>query len=151
MTSPSRDDWDAEDTRLRESAGDLEGLLARYVETIDGRCRAKIWNEYDAQDVAQRVLFRLWKELTSGKRYRAPFRVVVHQVIGWTIKGYFGAPAEPDPLDDRDAPTGGGLAEIRSALRLIACSQNSPRKSGASACCATSRASISQRSQRARV
>lgn len=116
-TSPSRDDWDAEDTRLRD-AGDLEDLLARYVETIDGRCRARIWNEYDAQDVAQRVLFRLWKELTSGKRYRAPFRVVVRQVIGWTIKAHFGAPGEPDPLDEWDAPTDGGFADVEERLTL---------------------------------
>ena len=46
------------------------------------------------------MLFRLWKELTAGKRYRAPFRVVVHQVIGWTIKEHFGGPAEPDALDE---------------------------------------------------
>jgi RNA polymerase sigma factor (sigma-70 family) len=116
-TSPSRDDWDAEDTRLRD-AGDLEGLLARYVESIDGRCRAKIWNEHNAQDVAQRVLFRLWNELTAGKRYRAPFRVVVHQVIGWTIKEHFGGPAEPDALDEWDARTDGGFGEIEERLTL---------------------------------
>jgi RNA polymerase sigma factor (sigma-70 family) len=116
-TSPSRDDWDAKDTRLRD-AGDLEGLLARYVESIDGRCRAKIWNEHNAQDVAQRVLFRLWNELTAGKRYRAPFRVVVHQVISWTIKEHFGGPAEPDALDEWDARTDGGFSEIEERLTL---------------------------------
>jgi RNA polymerase sigma factor (sigma-70 family) len=88
------------------------------VETIDGRCRARVWNEQDAQDVAQRVLLRLWKELTSGKRYRVPFRAAVHQVIGWTIKEHSAATREPDTLDDSDTPTGGGLAELEERLTL---------------------------------
>lgn len=88
------------------------------METIEGRCRARIWNEQEAQDVAQRVLFRLWKELSSGKRYGAPFRVVVHQVIGWTIRESFGAAAQPDPLVDWDSPTAGGLTELEERLTL---------------------------------
>lgn len=88
------------------------------METIDGRCRARVWNEQDAQDVAQRVLLRLWTELTSGKRYRVPFRAVVHQVIGWTIKGQSVAPREPDTLDALDAPTGGGVTEVEERLTL---------------------------------
>ena len=88
------------------------------METIDGRCRARVWNEQDAQDVAQRVLLRLWAELASGKRYRVPFRAVVHQVIGWTIKEHSVAPRAPDTLDELDAPTAGGLAELEERLTL---------------------------------
>ena len=57
----------------------------------------------DAYDVAQDVCLRLLRELQKGRRYPVPWRVVVHQVITWTIKGHFqkrgGDSAIPDGWD----------------------------------------------------
>ena len=38
---------------------------------------------------ASLVFVRLLRELTGGRRHRMPFRVVVHMVIGWTVKGIY--------------------------------------------------------------
>jgi RNA polymerase sigma factor (sigma-70 family) len=43
-----------------------------------------------SEDVAQNVKLRLLREFHRGKRYgETPYRVVVHQVIGWTLSEYF--------------------------------------------------------------
>ncbi len=39
--------------------------------------------------MAAEVAIRLLSELKRGRRYRVPFRVVVHKVIGWKIKEHF--------------------------------------------------------------
>jgi hypothetical protein len=46
------------------------------------RCRIKVRREDDAVAVAAEVAIRLLSELKRGRRYRVPFGVVVHQVIG---------------------------------------------------------------------
>ncbi len=83
---------DAEDTRLLE-----EGAYAQVVESYYGvildRCRARVRPEDQALAVAGDVAIRLLAELKRGRRYTVPFRVVVHQVIGWKIKEHF-APAK---------------------------------------------------------
>jgi len=99
---------DAEDIQfLRDQ--DIASLLAKYEPVITGRCVAKLRGSLDAEDVAQNVIVRLLGELRRGKTYRVPYRVVVHQVIGWTLKDYFeGRPTdlplpddwEPAELDD---------------------------------------------------
>ena len=52
---------------------------------------------------------RLWRELAGGKQYSVPFRVVVHQVIGWTLGDHFAGrpthlalPEGWDPADPSD-------------------------------------------------
>lgn len=64
----------------------------------------------DADDVAQDVKLRLWRELSRGKTYPVPFRVVVHKVINWTVKEHFAGkpthvplPESWDPADPADA------------------------------------------------
>jgi RNA polymerase sigma factor (sigma-70 family) len=79
---------DAEDTRLLE-AGEYGLLVDGYASVIIGRCRAHVWPEADAIAVAGDVMIRLLSELKRGRRYRVPFRVVVHKVIGWKIKEHF--------------------------------------------------------------
>lgn len=80
---------DAEDAHLL-AAGDIAALLARYEPVIRGRCIARLRGSLDAEDVAQDVRARLLDEFQRGKRYEGlPYRVVVHQVIGWTIADYF--------------------------------------------------------------
>lgn len=101
-----RDARDAEDARLL-AAGEHETLLATYLDAIVGRCFAAI-RSAEADDVAQNVIERLWRELQAGKTYPVPYRVVVHQVTTWKIGEHFkarglGPPVElldePDPAD----------------------------------------------------
>jgi len=79
---------DAEDTRLLE-AGEHARLLATYFDVIRGRCAAKCKSRDDGEECASRVYMRLLGELKAGKRYRVPFRVVVHMVVNWTVKGFY--------------------------------------------------------------
>ena len=74
---------------------------------------AKLRGHLDAEDVAQDVKLRIWKELQAGKRYPVPFRVVVHKVIEWTIGDYWAGRDTTVPLpegweppvdDDPDGP-----------------------------------------------
>jgi RNA polymerase sigma factor (sigma-70 family) len=83
-----RDERDAEDARLLEN-GDIAGLLAVYRDIIVGRCIAQLRGDEAAYDVAQNVMLRLLTEFRRGKRYPVPYRVVVHQVIDWTLKEHF--------------------------------------------------------------
>jgi RNA polymerase sigma factor (sigma-70 family) len=83
-----RDERDAEDARLLEK-GDIAGLIAAYHGIIVGRCIARLRGDDAAYDVAQNVMLRLVAEFKRGKRYTVPYRVVVHQVIDWTLKEHF--------------------------------------------------------------
>jgi RNA polymerase sigma-70 factor (ECF subfamily) len=82
------------------ASGDHARLLARYEVVIHQRCVARLHGHADAEDVAQDVKVRLWRELSSGKRYPVPFRVVVHKVIGWTCDDYFARRDTTVPLPD---------------------------------------------------
>ncbi len=84
-----RDARDAEDKRLLET-GEIDLLLAGWVETIRGWCVAKMRGAV-GEDVAQAVCERLWRELKAGKHRdgRRPFRVIVHSVIGWVCSGWY--------------------------------------------------------------
>ena len=87
-TSSMHDARDAEDRRLLE-AGELSLLVESYYGVMLDRCRARVWPEADAIAVAAEVAIRLLSELKRGRRYRVPFRVVVHKVIGWKIQEHF--------------------------------------------------------------
>ena len=95
------------------ASGDHARLLARCEPVIVQRCVARLRGSLDAEDVAQDVKLRLWRELQAGKRYPVPFRVVVHKVIQWTLKDHWaGRPThvplpegwEPAWEDDPDGP-----------------------------------------------
>jgi len=79
---------DAEDTRLL-AAREFNALLESYFETIIQRCRVRCRTEDDALDCAQAVFLRLLRELKRGRHYPVPFRVVVNNVIGWTVRGFY--------------------------------------------------------------
>jgi len=82
-------DSDAEDAR-HLSDGDIAYLLAKYEPTVRARCVARLRGDLAADDVAQNVMLRLLDEFHRGKRYGdVPYRVVVHQVVGWTLKDHF--------------------------------------------------------------
>jgi RNA polymerase sigma factor (sigma-70 family) len=102
-------DGDAADAALL-ARGEHARLLAKYEPVILGRCIAELRGHHDAEDVAQDVKLRLFRELSSGRSYPVPFRVVVHKVIGWTLKEYFAGrpthvplPEGWDPADPDDA------------------------------------------------
>lgn len=90
---------DAEDTRLLES-GEHARLLATYFEIIRARCLARCRTRDDGEECASRVFVRLMGELKAGKRYRVPFRVVVHMVVNWTVRGFYERrPVQEIPLE----------------------------------------------------
>ena len=100
---------DAEDSRLLD-AQDHSTLLATYYPVILERSKVLVRGP-DWIDVAHAVIDRLLSKLSRGKRYKVPFRVVVHKVIEWKVKEHYtGAPAElklaewdaagDDPIED---------------------------------------------------
>ncbi len=90
---------DAEDIRLLE-AGEIGLLLEGYLGVIYDRCLVKVRDRDQAADVAQNVYERLFGELKRGRRYRVPFRVVVHQVIKWKVQEHFQTIRYEEELDD---------------------------------------------------
>lgn len=90
---------DAEDAQLLHDR-DVATLLAKYQPVIVGRCVARMHGSLDAEDVAQNVLLRLLAEFERGKSYTVPFRVVVHQIIRWTLADHFGGRPTDIPLPD---------------------------------------------------
>jgi len=71
------------------ASGDFARLLARYETRISQRCVAKLRGHLDADDVAQNVKLRLFREAQRGKTYTVPYGVVVNKVIEWTVKEYW--------------------------------------------------------------
>jgi DNA-directed RNA polymerase specialized sigma24 family protein len=119
LTSLSmRDARDAEDKRLLE-AGDIELLLAGWYETIVRRCVAKMRGPV-GHDVAQAVSERLWKQLKQGKYHdgKLPFRVIVHQRIGWTCDGWYEPGWREDEWLDVDTPTPDDALDVDTRLDL---------------------------------
>jgi RNA polymerase sigma factor (sigma-70 family) len=113
-------DGDAFDKEQLE-AGRIEVLLAKYRRTIVGRCIAGLEGRPDAEDVAQDVYLRLLAEFHRGKRYGdVPYRVIVHQVIGWTLKDHYaGRPTtSPLPNDFGEAPPDDELSRLSVASTL---------------------------------
>ncbi len=95
---------DAVDARLI-AAGDLATLLATWLPTVQTRVYAAVRGS-GADDVVQEIMLRLFRELSSGRRYPVPFRVVLHNVTGWLVKAHLrGDDVRLVPLDeDCDVP-----------------------------------------------
>jgi DNA-directed RNA polymerase specialized sigma24 family protein len=93
-----RDARDAEDAKLLED-GDHVRLLAAYHDVVRQRCLVRVPGDA-AHDVAQDVYERLWSELQRGRRYTVPYRVVVHNVVSWTIKEHFQGRPTDVPLPE---------------------------------------------------
>jgi len=113
-----RDARDAEDKRLLET-GEIDLLLAGWVETIRGICVARMRGSV-GEDVAQAVCERLWKELKAGRHRdgRLPFRVVVHSVIGWVCRGWFEPGWQESELFDLDGAAPDETQEVVIELTL---------------------------------
>jgi len=90
---------DAEDRRLRE-AGEHKLLLAGYFHAVRERCFLRLRDHDAGDEAAQRVFERLAGELARGRTYPVPFRVVVHMVTDWTLRGCDGGAKRDSPLPD---------------------------------------------------
>ena len=98
---------DARDAQLLAD-GDIAALLATYDHVIRARCIARLRGALDAEDVAQNVRLRLLAEFRRGKSYAVPYRVVVHNVIDWTLGDHFaGRPTDVPLPDDWEPPEDG--------------------------------------------
>src|SRR5213593_942471 len=73
-------------THASSKPAEYAALVESYYGVILDRSRIKMRREDDAIAVAAEVAIRLLSELKRGRRYRVPFRVVVHQVIKWKAK-----------------------------------------------------------------
>ena len=94
---------DVEDKRLQE-AGEHKLLLAGYFHAVRERCFVRLRDRDAGDEAAQRVFERLAAELARGRTYRVPFRVVVHMVTEWTLRGFYPAVKQDDSLPDGWAP-----------------------------------------------
>ncbi len=94
-------DRDAEDHALLEAANHAE-LLAAYYPVILERLRLRLPRE-DVYEVGHAVIDRLLRELTSGRSYSVPFRVVVHMVVKWKLAEHFCRPRHPELVDEPEA------------------------------------------------
>ena len=109
---------DAEDTQLLRDR-DIATLLAKYDPIIVGRCIARLRGGLDAEDVAQNVRLRLLAEFRKGKSYPVPYRVVVQQIITWTLGDYFeGRPTETPLPEDWEPATDGEADALVSRYYL---------------------------------
>ena len=98
MVSASQSDHDDADLL---ADGRIEHLLAKYEPVIVARCIKWTKSVHDGHDVAQDVMFRLFREFDAGKRYEGvPYRVVVHQVTKWTLADFFAGRRTDSPLPD---------------------------------------------------
>ena len=90
---------DAEDNRLLET-GQHTQLLENYVYRVQEWVALRVRDPRAAEEVVQRVFVRLAGELTAGKSYAVPYRVVVWNVVNWTARGYEWNPKEAAPLPE---------------------------------------------------
>ncbi len=113
---------DAEDARLLE-AGDHATLLAAYYPTILLRLRTRRLPLDEAEEVRQRVVEHLLRELRSGKKFDIPFRVIVHQRTTWTLLDYYKErQQQPGDSVDEQAVDSPALERVEARLdfeRLI--------------------------------
>jgi RNA polymerase sigma factor (sigma-70 family) len=92
-----RDARDAEDALLLET-GDHAALIAAWWPVIQQRCLIR--GGAAGEDITQDVVERLLNELARGKTYSVPYRVVVHQVVTWTIKEHWQGRPTDVPLPE---------------------------------------------------
>ena len=120
-----RDARDAEDALLLE-AGAYGRLIAAYYDVVVQRCLARVPGPA-GWDVAHAAIERLLNELQRGRRYTVPYRVVVHNVVSWTIKEHFqGLPVDarlPDDWDPSAADPGYSNVELAELFDQLPAAQ----------------------------
>jgi RNA polymerase sigma factor (sigma-70 family) len=112
---------DVEDKRLLE-AGEHKLLLAGYFHAVRERCFLRLRDRDAGDEAAQHVFERLAVELARGRAYAVPFRVVVHMVTEWTLRGFYPAVKRDDSLPegwDPEAPDAFERVDARLDLDLL--------------------------------
>ena len=112
---------DVEDKRLLE-AGEHKLLLAAYFHAVRERCFLWLRDRDAGDEAAQRVFERLAAELSRGRTYAVPFRVVVHMVTEWTLRGFYASVKQDDSLPkgwDPEAPDAFASVDERLDLALL--------------------------------
>src|SRR5215212_1940787 len=112
---------DAEDKRLQD-AGEHKLLLAAYFHAVRERCFLRLRDRDAGDEAAQRVSERLAAELSRGGTYPVPFRVVVHMVTEWTLRGFYAGAKQDDSLPegwDPEAPDAYERVDARLDLELL--------------------------------
>ena len=112
---------DVEDKRLLE-AGEHKLLLAGYFHAVRERCFLRVRDPDAGDEAAQRVFERLAAELARGRVYPVPFRVVVHMVTEWTLRGFYPAVKRDNSLPegwDPEAPDSFERVDARMDLDLL--------------------------------
>jgi RNA polymerase sigma-70 factor (ECF subfamily) len=79
-------DSDARDEELIRN-GDFAALLARHRYPITQRVRLKV-PERDVEDVVSEIILHLFRDLSSGRTYDAPFGAIVARRTRWAIAEY---------------------------------------------------------------
>jgi RNA polymerase sigma factor (sigma-70 family) len=112
---------DVEDKRLLET-GEHKLLLAGYFHAVRERCFLRLRDRDAGDEAAQRVFERLAAELARGRAYPVPFRVVVHMVTEWTLRGFYAGVKQDDSLPegwDPEAPDAFERVDARLDLDLM--------------------------------
>ena len=112
---------DVEDKRLLD-AGERKVLLAGYFHAVRERCFLRLRDRDAGDEAAQRVFERLAVELARGRAYPVPFRVVVHMVTEWTLRGFHAGAKRDDSLPegwDPEAPDAFERVDARLDLDLL--------------------------------
>lgn len=126
MTNDERDRRDAD----LIARGDLAALLATYRPDLVRVALLRRLTPEDAQDVVQRTLLHVWRELVAGRVHSVPFRVVVHMRLRWVLRDHWAARDRENervgslecrdvPVDDPalgDAETGLDFARLLAVL-----------------------------------
>ena len=114
--APDRTARDEEDARLL-AAGDHASLLAAYFPTILLRLRTRRLPLEEAEEVRQRVVEYLLRDLKAGKSFDVPFRVVVHQRTTWTLLDYYRQQQrQPDELPEEHAADSNALERVEGSV-----------------------------------
>jgi RNA polymerase sigma factor (sigma-70 family) len=119
---------DEEDARLLE-ARDHSTLLASYYPVILLRLRARRLPSDEAEEVRQRVVEHLLRDLRSGKTFDVPFRVVVHQRTTWTLLDYYKErQVRPGELEEHHARDISSLEQVEANLDFERLVQDLPAR-----------------------
>jgi RNA polymerase sigma factor (sigma-70 family) len=114
--APDRTARDEEDARLL-AAGDHASLLAAYFPTILLRLRTRRLPLEEAEEVRQRVVEYLLRDLKAGKSFDVPFRVVVHQRTTWMLLDYYRQQQRhPDELPAEHAADSNALEQVEGSV-----------------------------------
>jgi RNA polymerase sigma factor (sigma-70 family) len=85
--APATDETLHDDATLLDE-GRHADLLARHVDDVRTHVAIGMWQRHHGEhldEVVQRVLERLLRELRAGRRYTVPFGVVVRMVCRWAV------------------------------------------------------------------